>query len=273
VCRIKDQAILPGEVRDPMRTVSKGYLLSVLLLAVGCYGEVQHGLTEAEANEILVVLNGNGIDAKKAKEEGAQTGDATWKVQAKRSDLTRSWALLKDAELPRPRVQGLEVFNKGSLIPTPAEEKAMLLSALNGEITKALRGIEGVVDANVMVVIPEEDRFRDKDKPAPEPTASVHLKWRSAGGKGVPPFRVEEIQALVGHAVPNLKPGNVAVMVTAATPMQSGSESLAAGMTSVMGLRMSSEARLLLIVLAVALLTVTGFLVLTLMSRPAAPSE
>src|SRR2546423_1482183 len=87
------------------------------LLFSRCMTDIQHGLNESEANDILVLLQSHGLNAAK-EQEGGGTGEVTWKVVTRRSEGTRSWQLLKEAELPKPRLAGLEIFNRGSLIPT-----------------------------------------------------------------------------------------------------------------------------------------------------------
>lgn len=252
-------------------------VLAASLLAAACSLDIQHGLTEAEANDIVVLLQARGIDARKEKEEGTGTGEGTYKVVAHKSEGPKAMALLKEAELPKPRVAGLELFNRGSLIPTPTEEKAMLLAALSGELAKTLRGIEGVVDARVHVVLPEEDRFRDKDRAPPEPTAGVYLKWRptaTAKGTGGLPFRLEEVKQLIAHGVPNLKEANVSVMATMATPVsgpEGGFEDM--GMVSVLGMKMSTEARVLLIGILLVLVAVCAFLGFTLFRGKGAAAD
>lgn len=241
--------------------------LALVLFATACHSEIQHGLTESEANDIIVLLQSHGIDARKEKEAGTQTGEGSWVVTAAKGDAPRAWELLSEAELPKARVQGLEIFNTGALIPTPTQEKAMLLEALSGELAKTLRDVDGVVDARVHVVLPEEDRFRDRGQPAPEATAAVYVKWRPTATTKTAPFRDEEIQQLVSHGVPNLKPQNVSVMSTMALPVAGAEGGADDGMTSVMGMRMSSDAKTLFMILTGLLVLMAGFLVYTLATR------
>src|SRR5438552_730194 len=101
------------------RTLATSAFAVAALLIAGCTTELQHGLSEGEANDIIVLLHQKGIDARKEKEDSSGTGEPTWKVSAKKGESHKAWALLKEAELPKPRMQGLEIFNRGGLIPTP----------------------------------------------------------------------------------------------------------------------------------------------------------
>jgi type III secretory pathway lipoprotein EscJ len=93
------------------------------------------------------------------------------------------------------------------MIPTASQEKARLLSGLNGEITRALDSLPDVGDARVQVVLPENTPLLDKSQQA-QPTASVLLQYRSAA----PPLSELEIQNLVAKSVEGLTPNNVAVI-------------------------------------------------------------
>ena len=53
---------------SPRPTRLLGVLLGLVLSA--CSVELQHDLTEDDANDIYVLLQRNGIEAKKLKEEG-----------------------------------------------------------------------------------------------------------------------------------------------------------------------------------------------------------
>ena len=47
-------------------------------------------------------------------------------------------------------------FLKAGLIPTSGEERAKFLAALEGEIEKQLKLIDGILDVQVQIVLPEE---------------------------------------------------------------------------------------------------------------------
>ena len=125
-------------------------LLPVLLLSA-CQVEIQHQLTEREANEILVLLERKGIPTVKNKEEGGR--ELTWMISVPKAHAANAAMLLKENELPRTRSPGFEIFNRGSLIPTATEERAMFLQALAGELSKTICSIDGVLDARVQASV------------------------------------------------------------------------------------------------------------------------
>ena len=193
----------------------KGWeLIALLLITVfisSCKTPLLHGLTEKEANEIIVLLQQEGIRALKTPDEGGKRGEKLWKIEVSEKDAPRAWSILTEHNLPREKQKGFaDVFQKSGLIPTATEEKAMLIQALQGEISKTLVTIDGVVDARVHIVIPEVSEFEELEGKKPKVTASVLLKYfRTENGK---PFKDSDIQKLVANAVEGLEPENVTVV-------------------------------------------------------------
>ena len=188
--------------------------LSVVLVAAlaGCAGEeVLHGLDERQANEVLVALDQGGVAAAKAREDGAAE---RWRVEVGRGEGARAQRILAERELPRARAPGFgEVFGKGSMVPTPTEEHALLLHALGGELARSIEAVDGVVAARVHVGLRPPDPLRPGERGAPR--ASVLVKCRPAACPGI---RVLEpgLRAMVAGAVDGLDAVSVAMVVTEA---------------------------------------------------------
>jgi type III secretion system YscJ/HrcJ family lipoprotein len=199
---------------------AKAIVVVATLWLSACSVGIQHGLDEAEANQIIVVLDRAGIPASKEREEGRRP---TWKVRVAGSEATRAWQVLREHELPRGRAPGFDLFQKGGLIPTQTEERALYQQALSGEITKMLLAYPGVVDARVLVSLPRERAF-GAGGPAPKPTASVLLK-QVADAQSV--FKTADIQGLVAGAVPGLEPGQVTVVAAPVRPAEAPESTMA----------------------------------------------
>ncbi|HZH03946.1 MAG TPA: hypothetical protein VEY30_09190, partial [Myxococcaceae bacterium] len=128
------------------RAVCAVIALSLLAL-MGCRADVRHGLDERQANEVQSALQGRGIDAEKVAESGKKP---VWTVRVRREQAVDAVRVLADLGLPRQRPPGFsEVFGKGSLVPTPTEERALFLQALSGELAQTLEAVEGVISARV----------------------------------------------------------------------------------------------------------------------------
>ena len=210
--------------------------LLVLALGTGCTIDLQHELTEQDANEIYVLLSKNGIAATKLKEEGGN--ELRFRIQVPKADAAQAAELLRAYSLPRPMEKGLSHFAKGGMVPTATEERAMLLKALGGEVSNALNQVDGVLEARVIVMIPENNDLTQPEN-KPMPSASVFIKYRP-GEKNGPPLKIEEIQRFVATAVPELKPDAVTVLLSAAS-MPIAEEGADQGMKELLGIRMTAS--------------------------------
>jgi type III secretion protein J len=187
-------------------------LIACVLPLCGCLSrDLQSGLSEQDAQEIVVVLKQNGLEAYPVREAGGDRDAApAWTVKVKGGgrNLLAAWQVMQENGLPRQKVKGLEeVFATKGMIPTASEEKARMLLALSGELTRTLKSVTGVVDARVQVVLPENSPLLDKSQWS-LPTASVLVKHRGSA----PPLTEDEVRSLVARGVEGLQPENVAVI-------------------------------------------------------------
>jgi type III secretion protein J len=187
--------------------------LALLALTACSQEEIVHGLEESQANQVLVALDEDGMRAEKRREEGSE---GTWRVEVASSEAPRAQRLLAERELPRPRPPGFgEVFGKGSIVPTPAEERALYLHALSGELARSVEAIDGVVEARVHLALPPADSLRPE--PVTTPRAAVLVKVRPGARSRLEPL-APGIQALVAGAVAGLDATAVSVVVAEAAP-------------------------------------------------------
>lgn len=54
---------------------------------------------------------------------------------------------------------GLEVFDKGDFTSTKEDKKIRLTRAINGELSRLIKRIDGVENASVFISIPEQTMF------------------------------------------------------------------------------------------------------------------
>src|SRR5215475_3596146 len=187
-------------------------LIACLLPLCACLSrDLQSGLSEQDAQEIVVMLKQNGLEAYPVREAaGGQDAAPAWTVRVKGGgrNLLAAWQVMQENGLPRQKVKGLdEVFATKGMIPTASEEKERMLLALSGELTRTIKSVNGVVDARVQVVLPENSPLLDKSQWSP-PTASVLVKHRGSA----PPLTEDEIRSLVARGVEGLQLENVAVV-------------------------------------------------------------
>ena len=67
---------------------------------------------------------------------------------------------------------GLEIFDKGDFTSTKEDKKIRLSRAINGELSRLIRRIDGIDNASVFISIPEQTMFTSMQKPV---TATVLL--------------------------------------------------------------------------------------------------
>lgn len=203
------------------RVVAALVLLSALLLA-GC-GQIQlfGNLSESSANEIMAVLQEQGIDCSKVA--GAEN---TYAVMVDELELQRSMRLLERLNLPRPVYESMgTVFAKSGIVSTPTEEKARMVYALTQELTETFSRITGVLEARVHIVMRDVSDLGAEISPA---SAAIFLKVNGDNdGPGLSTQKsVEDITNIAVNAVPDLSPGRVKVVVfPVETPIARGDSS------------------------------------------------
>ena len=196
-------------------TETRPYLFVLLfgLTLVGCSVEtVVSGLTEKDANTIIELLADNKIETTKGLVDSGREIHYSISVPTKkRLDAIR---LLNLHELPRRKDKGYnEIFSESGLIPTSAEEKAKKLAALEGEIQKQLKLIDGVLDAQVQIVMPEESALKTAEDQISPTTASVTIRYLPGAG-GTKPISETQVQTLVAAGVEKLTPDKVFPLMT-----------------------------------------------------------
>lgn len=99
---------------------------------------------------------------------------------------------------------GWELFDKSSLGSTNFENNVKYLRATEGELSRSLESLYGVVSASVKIAIPKESVFTEKKT---DPTASAVLNLKP--GITLTPKQIEGIKSFIASAVPNLKQENI----------------------------------------------------------------
>ena len=175
------------------------------LLLAGCDGEttLHSGLEELQANLVMAALLDAGIDCHKSPGE-----EGTWNITVAESRFAEAVNLLVAAGLPRRPHQGIgEVFKKTGMISSPSEERIRFMDALAQDLAKTISGIEGVVDARVHVVLPENDPFARHVLPSSAAVA-IRSRWVADLTDIVP-----SVKGLVKNAIEGLQYEKIMVTV------------------------------------------------------------
>ena len=99
---------------------------------------------------------------------------------------------------------GWEIFEKSSLGTTNFENKVKYLRALEGELSRSLESLTGVMRASVKIGIPKETIFTERKTP---PTASAVLTLKP--GVFLTQKQIDGIKNFISSAIPNLTNDNI----------------------------------------------------------------
>ena len=186
------------------------------------YQPLYVGLSVQDASRMASVLGELGIPFEVST-------DGT-KVLVPSSAVARARGALAERGLPASADAGYELFDKiGPLGLTTFMQEVTRIRALEGEITRTLVSMSGIMSARVHLAFGEKGNFRST---AHEPTASVVLKL------GIAPERapVDAVRNVVAAAVPGLALDNVRVVSSDGAVLAAGGESLRAGASKMLDL-------------------------------------
>lgn len=105
---------------------------------------------------------------------------------------------------------GLEIFDKGDFTSTKEDKKIRLSRAINGELARLIRRIDGVDTASVFISIPEQTIFTSMQKPV---TATVQITLAKDASK-LDQLKVKAITNLLLGSVNGLTAENIAITDT-----------------------------------------------------------
>ncbi len=110
--------------------------------------------------------------------------------------------------IPRGGVVGWEIFDKSSFSATDFNNEINRQRAIAGELARTLQSLSGIVDAKVLLNLPDNDEYLFADD-RPEGTASVQLQLRMPGA--LSKAQVEAVANLVAAST-GIKPENVTII-------------------------------------------------------------
>jgi flagellar M-ring protein FliF len=189
-----------------------------LLLRVGGQPEalLYANLDLKEASSISQALDQAGIKYE-AKGDGST-------IMVARDKVASTRLMLSSKGLPTSGSVGYEIFdNQSGLGQTDFVQNLNRQRALEGELARTIRSLDGVTFARVQLVLPKRQLFEDE---AEAPTASVVI---GVQGREPSADQVRALQNLVAGAVPNLKPDHVTIVDQNAKLLGGGDGEGAAG--------------------------------------------
>ena len=176
-------------------------VLAAVLLHVGAQPEslLYSNLDLKEAQQITADLDQAGIKYE-LKGDGST-------IMVDRDSVDKARLLLAGKGLPTSGSVGYEIFdNAPTLGQTEFVQNLDNQRALEGELSRTIKGLQGISSARVHLVMPKRELFEDE---AAKPTASVVV---DLSGPDLNGDQVRSIRNLIAGAVPNLKPDDVTIV-------------------------------------------------------------
>lgn len=169
-------------------------------------------LEMADSAAVVAELEKNGIPYE-LKNDGAA-------IYVPADMVPRTRVRLADQGLPSGGSMGYELFDKADTFgATDFMQNINLVRALEGELARTIRSIDGVQRARVHLVLPKRELFSRQRQ---EPSASVVLKMR--GNQRLSTSQVLAVQNLIASGVPGLVPGHISVIDDKGTLLAGGFE-------------------------------------------------
>ncbi len=157
------------------------------------------GMASEDAAAIVQKLKESGADYR-LSENGGSVSVPTSRVDELRLEMA-------GAGLPRTGRIGFELFDKTNLGITDFTEHVNYRRALEGELERSIRSLNGVEQARTHISFPKDSVFLDSREPA---KASVLLTLRP--GARLSELNIQAVTNLVASAVEGLSPDYVSVV-------------------------------------------------------------
>jgi len=194
-----------GPVRLAVLSVTMVVFVLVILFGVRMatsptFAPLYSGLPLASASQIVQALEQSGFRVE------LDAGGTV--IRVPQADVARARMALAEQGLPNEGAPGWELFDGSSgLGMNTFMQQISRLRALEGELARSIRTIQGVEAARVHLVLPDREAF---SRSRPEPSASVIVQARS--GYSLSNRQALAIRALVASAVPGLTGSRVTLL-------------------------------------------------------------
>lgn len=186
-------------------SVGLAMLAMLALVAVRGAGPSRFGLLYADLDPREAGQIAEALDRAHIPHQEPGAGD---RILVPGDDVARARLLLAKDGLPSGGSVGYEIFDRGdALTASDFQQQINQTRALEGELVRSIRMLNGVRAARVHLVLPSHVPFARDQLPA---QASVMLTM--AGAARLDPQGVQAVLNLVAAAVPGLKPQGIAII-------------------------------------------------------------
>jgi flagellar M-ring protein FliF len=185
--------------------VGAGMLVMLALLALRGGAPAQQALLYGDLDLREAGQMADALDRAHIPHQELGNGD---RIMVSATDVARARMLLAKDGLPSGGSIGYEIFDRGdSLTASQFQQDINETRAMEGELSRSIRMLQGVRGARVHLVLPKRQPFSRDVQPA---QASVVLTM--SGAARLDPQGVQAVLNLVAAAVPGLKPQGIAII-------------------------------------------------------------
>lgn len=175
-------------------------LFGVRMATAPTFAPLYSGLSLAGSSQVVQALETAGFRVE------LDAGGTV--IRVPQSDVARARMALAEQGLPNEGAPGWEIFDGASgLGMNTFMQQISRLRAMEGELARSIRTIQGVEAARVHLVLPDREAF---SRARPEPSASVIVQVRS--GYSLSHRQALAIRSLVASAVPGLAGSRVTIL-------------------------------------------------------------
>lgn len=198
------RALGPGRLMA-LGAVGLGMLVMLGLLALHGGAPAQQALLYGDLDLREAAQMAEALDRAHIAHQESGSGD---RISVSAADVARARLLLAKDGLPSGGSIGYEIFDRGdAMTSSQFQQDINETRAMEGELARSIRMLQGVRGARVHLVLPKRQPFsRDVQAAA----ASVMLTM--AGATRLDPQAVQAVLNLVSAAVPGLKPQGIAII-------------------------------------------------------------
>ncbi len=185
-------------------------IAAALYLNRPSYETLYVGLESGDSNQIAIALAEMNIPFDVSADGSV--------VSVPAGLTSRARMVLAQRGLPNSSTSGYELFDSvGSLGLTSFMQEVTRVRALEGEIARTIRSINGITAARVHIVMPDRGSFRRGEQ---KPSASVMVRANSSNGRR----SAEAVRHLVAASVPGLSVDEVTVLDSTGQLLASGDD-------------------------------------------------
>ncbi|MBN2703561.1 MAG: flagellar M-ring protein FliF [Pontiellaceae bacterium] len=206
--------MLSKQVREIWRQFGTAQRMSVLMsliVAVVVLGGLIFWGTRPDFRLLYGNLSLN--DASKIREKlddakiPVKIGQSGASISVPSAQLYEARLLVASEGLPEDSSTGFELFEEPKFGLTDFAQKVNYQRALQGELERTISAMQGIRSARVMLVLPKESLFADKDELKAQASVLISTK----GSSVVSDSQVQSIVHLLAGSVQNLDPAQVTV--------------------------------------------------------------